>query len=442
MARPKQPISKTADHRAFQGPAVLIDAVAKPSACHHDLKSRIRVMTMTPDQPNNEPKTEGDNPSGTVKAASHTPPKAAKLRLWGASTWYAVLITIVGMVAGSAATAWMLAGGGSVLDLCLAAGAACTAAGVLAHRKFHLPLLRFADDAAAVLRGGQSAAELPIHRTDAVGQIARAISDWALTQNTTNSEDAPLAREDSDRRAIDDRIVTLLEQSHNQLGLEENLDDTTGLGTLGFLRQQLPPMVAACRDSGTPMTFIALTCRLPEIGTAMAADTQRAASIQTHGQTPSSRTLAALLRRSTRASDWLIKLSDNTFGLVMIGAPLERVHYLTYSLRENYRDQAATDDATAPPLSIAVVDLDTHRHADADQLMADVQKTLDQALHRAPAPESTPGSGNSGSGGATVNLSDCPASETMPARRPIGWDIDWDVKVGNAEPGSDLSQAA
>jgi|GEM_PF-6677385 len=396
-------------------------------------------MTMPVDNQNDEPKTASDNPAKLQAAAS---PKAAKLRLLGASTWYAVLITIAGMVAGSAATAWMLAGGGSVLDLCLVGLATCTAAGVLAHRKFHLPMHRFAQDASAVLRGGQSAAPLPIHHTDPVGQIARAINDWALIQNIDDNKGVKNTRKDNARRAIDDRIVTLLEQSRNQLGLEENLDDATGLGNLGFLRKQLPPMVAACRDSGTPMTFIALTCRPPEIGAAMAADTHRAASIQSKDDHSASSTLAALLSRGTRASDWLIKLSDDTFGLVMIGAPLERVHYLTYSLRESYSDQAAASSAPVTPLSIAVVNLDTHRHADADQLMADVQKTLEQALHRAPAPGSTAGSGNSGSGGATVNLSDCPAYETMPARRPIGWDIDWDVKVGNTEPGSDLSQAA
>ncbi len=208
-------------------------------------------------------------------------------------------------------------------------------------------LLALADRAMAVDRPNPLT-DLPTHRRDEIGHLARIIE--SLSRGAVRDyHDAKQLR-----RTLDHRVEQATQQATRQLQHMAMRDAMTDLGNRRFLEENLPGLFESCRSSGTDLVCLTI-------------DVDHFKQINdTLGHSAGDdliKFIANLIRGSIRHGDYAVRLGGDEFLILMPGCPLPRVKQFAEQLTALFRQHARTaiKSNPKPDLSMGVASVNRDR---------------------------------------------------------------------------------
>jgi len=206
--------------------------------------------------------------------------------------------------------------------------------------------------------------ELPVERSDEVGQLARLVRQMYLHGIRGHMEVGRL------RRSVDHRIATATRQATAKLRRLAMRDPLTGVANRRFLQAHFGPLFDSCRASGYELACLMIDVdgfkdvndRLGHLcGDALLTF------------------LGTLLRGCVRRQDYVVRMGGDEFLLLLADCPPERVRKLTQRIGAMFRQHvAAALPADLPVgLSVGIASLVLDRAGSPEEL----QSVADQRLY-------------------------------------------------------------
>ena len=170
----------------------------------------------------------------------------------------------------------------------------------------------------------RSIQQLPGHRGDEIGQIARAMQRVCIHAIQNHHEARHL------RRTLDHRIAEATQRATNQLKRMTQRDPLTDLGNRRFLDEQLDPLAEVVRGTGEDLACVMI-------------DLDNFKSVNdTHGHAAGDELLVllgSLLQASIRKDDLAVRLGGDEFAVFMPGVSTDRLGTFTTRLAKHFRQQ-------------------------------------------------------------------------------------------------------
>ncbi len=208
---------------------------------------------------------------------------------------------------------------------------------------------------------------LPVHRRDEIGRIARAIH-CISSAAIRNHHDAQQIR-----RTLDARVKAATRRACSHLELQAMRDHLTGLGNRRALTKNLEPLVEATAAAGDE-----LICLMADMDDFKAVNDTLGHAVGDEML----ELLATLLQSGTRGDDLAIRLGGDEFVVLMPGATLRRAADFADQTRAHFRRQSRTvlgDSGLSPDLSIGIASM----HVDACHTGAELMSKADEYLYTA-----------------------------------------------------------
>ncbi|MEM8781998.1 MAG: GGDEF domain-containing protein [Planctomycetota bacterium] len=212
--------------------------------------------------------------------------------------------------------------------------------------------------------------DLPTHRDDEVGQLARHIRDLLAHRIATHQESRLL------RRTLDQRVQHATRRATADLQRQAQRDPLTGVGNRRFLDEQLPGLVEAAQQSDTELVAIAIDM-----------DHFKAVN-DTLGHAQGDQLLnllADLLTGLNRGDDLILRLGGDEFLVLQPGGQLDNAEQLAHRLRRLYLQQtrrlADQLNGVQPNLSIGVAGLLADALPTGSALLERADQRIYQAKH-------------------------------------------------------------
>lgn len=212
--------------------------------------------------------------------------------------------------------------------------------------------------------------DLPTHRDDEVGQLARHIRDLLAHRIATHQESRLL------RRTLDQRVQHATRRATADLQRQAQRDPLTGVGNRRFLDEQLPGLVEAAQQSDTELVAIAIDM-----------DHFKAVN-DTLGHAQGDQLLnllADLLTGLNRGDDLILRLGGDEFLVLQPGGQLDKAEQLAHRLRRLYLQQtrrlADQLNGVQPNLSIGVAGLLADALPTGSALLERADQRIYQAKH-------------------------------------------------------------
>ncbi len=214
---------------------------------------------------------------------------------------------------------------------------------VLAQRWIASPLrdLIAAADRGVLTERPSALTDLPTHRRDEVGDLARIIQRLSVGAVRDYHEAKQL------RRTLDHRVEQATQQATRQLQQMAMRDAMTDLGNRRFLEESLPAIFESCQSSNTDLICLAIDVdHFKQINDTLG-----------HGAGDDLlKFLANLIRGSIRHGDYAVRLGGDEFLILLPGCPLPRVRQFADQFialfRQHVRASIKTDPK--PDLSVGV----------------------------------------------------------------------------------------
>jgi len=258
-----------------------------------------------------------------------------------------------------------------IWPLCIGLSVLAIALGWLAHLWIIQPFYRLIQVAQKLENlscqdRSTSIPQLPLPRTDEIGQISRVLHNVANSALRDRFEAAQL------RRTFDHRVATTTKKATSGLRRIVMRDALTGLANRRFLDENLEPLVHSILAAGDE-----LVCVMVDIDNfKLVNDTQ--------GHAVGDGLLiflAGLFRAITRDNDYVARLGGDEFVVLMPSCPLDRVSRFTDQLRSLLLQHVRTalPEGPAIDLSIGVASLERDGFANGCELL----KAADTELYAA-----------------------------------------------------------
>ncbi len=258
-----------------------------------------------------------------------------------------------------------------IWPLCIGLSVLAIALGWLAHLWIIQPFYRLIQVAQKLENlscqdRSTSIAQLPLPRTDEIGQISRVLHNVSTSALRDRFEAAQL------RRTFDHRVATTTKKATSGLRRIVMRDALTGLANRRFLDENLEPLVHSILAAGDE-----LVCVMVDIDNfKLVNDTQ--------GHAVGDGLLiflAGLFRAITRDNDYVARLGGDEFVVLMPSCPLDRVSRFTDQLRSLLLQHVRTvlPEGPAIDLSIGIASLERDGIANGCELL----KVADTELYAA-----------------------------------------------------------
>jgi diguanylate cyclase (GGDEF)-like protein len=185
----------------------------------------------------------------------------------------------------------------------------------------------------------RAAQDLPLHRQDEIGQIARVID--RLTARTVRE----YHEADRLRRTLDDRVEKSTRQATQQLRQLAMRDPLTGLGNRRFLEENFDQLIKSALNSGTPVACVAIDMdNFKKINDTLGHKAGDDLLIF----------LSTLIRGSLREDDFSVRLGGDEFVVVLPGCSLSRATQFAQQLITLFRQNSKAVHASDIPVSLSI----------------------------------------------------------------------------------------
>ena len=208
--------------------------------------------------------------------------------------------------------------------------------------------------------------ELPGHRGDEVGQIARSMQRICISAIQNHHEARHL------RSTLDHRIAEATQRATNQLKRMTQRDPLTDLGNRRFLDEQLDPLAQVVMGTGED-----LVCVMIDLDNFKAVN-------DTLGHAAGDELLVllgSLLQASIRSDDMAVRLGGDEFAVFMPGISEERLRSFCRQLIKHFRQQVRAMQPTGPfaDLSLGIATLQRDRCDSGQKLLDKADERLYEA---------------------------------------------------------------
>lgn len=199
--------------------------------------------------------------------------------------------------------------------------------------------------------------QLPIHRRDEIGQIARSVHELALNAWRDRQESRAI------RRTLDDRVQKAVDHACRQIKQIAMRDPLTGLGNRRFLEHAIPQIVESVRSCEQ-----GLLCVVIDVDNFKSINDQFGHAAGDNLL----RFLADLIRGCVRRSDSVVRLGGDEFAVFLPACSLDRLRVLTEQFHALFRQctQSTLPKQAGCDLSIGVSSLQRDFGPDDDALDA------------------------------------------------------------------------
>lgn len=206
--------------------------------------------------------------------------------------------------------------------------------------------------------------DLPVHRRDELGRIARAMHRLALDMIRCDYDSRQL------RRTMDSRIREEAKRMNHKLERMAHRDALTDLANRRFMDEHLPELFNAAQSAKDED----LVCVMLDMDNFKAVND----TLGHHAGDELLVLLAGLLSGHIRSDDLAVRLGGDEFCVLMPGAELERAVDMVAKVRRLFRQQNRTMHPQGPfaNLSAGVSALRTHHAVDGPDLVAHADKLL------------------------------------------------------------------
>lgn len=205
--------------------------------------------------------------------------------------------------------------------------------------------------------------ELPIHRRDEIGRIAR-VAQRILARARRHHREAHLIR-----RTLDVRVDAETEKAIHQLKRMAMRDALTDLGNRHFLEESLEPLFKSVKAADED-----LVCLVIDVD-----NFKQLNDTLGHGAGDELLILLGdLIRGSTRREDYAVRLGGDEFVILLPGCPLSRGRKLAEQLVTLFRQHTRTTLPADLPvtLSIGIASAQLDRARDGEELMEIADRKL------------------------------------------------------------------
>lgn len=205
--------------------------------------------------------------------------------------------------------------------------------------------------------------DLPIHRQDEVGQLARAIHAYSANALRDYHQAKHL------RRTMDHKVQRATKEATRDLEVKALQDALTGLGNRAFMDQTFGPLFTSCQQSGTDLACIAI-------------DMDNFKNINdTHGHAAGDELLiflSQLIKASKRSEDFAVRTGGDEFVIVMPDCMASRVKQFAYNLIALFRQhsRARYPGEASPDLSIGVASVNAAKVESVAELLNKADEQL------------------------------------------------------------------
>lgn len=203
------------------------------------------------------------------------------------------------------------------------------------------PIERLVDQATRMTRPADPlpARDLPLHRHDEVGALARALQRLNDAAARTSIEARHL------RRTLDDRVEKATRQATQQLSQMAYRDSMTQLGNRRFLDAHLEPLVKSCRDSRTDLVGIVIDVdHFKQVNDTLGHQAGDELIIF----------VSELIRGLVRSGDYAVRLGGDEFVILLPGVTPRRGTMLCEQLRDLFASQVRTLMPDQPDLGLSI----------------------------------------------------------------------------------------
>lgn len=209
----------------------------------------------------------------------------------------------------------------------LAAGSLALGAEMIGRRAIAEPIEDLVADARRISRPDRplSTSSLPRHRTDEVGQLARAIHQIVAAARRDQQEASQL------RRTLDDRVAKATQRATAQLSQMAMRDPLTNLGNRRFLEAHVDHLLESCRVAGLDVACVVIDLdNFKQINDTLGH----------HVGDEALKFVGELIKGSTRDEDYAIRTGGDEFVIFMPGCTMQRVRDFADRFRKLYADHA------------------------------------------------------------------------------------------------------
>ena len=208
--------------------------------------------------------------------------------------------------------------------------------------------------------------DLPVHRRDETGRIARAMHNAITAAIRCDLDQRQL------RRTLDQRVQQQTAIACAGLERLANRDPLTDLANRRCLHEHLPQLFAAAKAANEDLIAIAFDLdRFKDVNDKLG-----------HAVGDEHLVLfAGLLRAHTRYEDLPVRLGGDEFLVLLPGATPDRAHQVAQRIAQLFRQQtrAAYPGGPHADVSFGIASLHHHHAADAPDLLAHADRLLYQA---------------------------------------------------------------